>query len=154
MEDHGFNETISILNEIPGGREVVAWFGGRPEFGDAEVLELRLVRKGPSYLRLSAMVSEGGAYKGPPFKHAVFNFTLRNVIDVHLDGFSRQNVVGHVRLCRAPEKTPHPSLVGIGLVFGEVEIELGPCAGAFGLIRCSVEKISITPVADYQEADK
>jgi hypothetical protein len=38
MEDHALEETIAILNEIPGGRDVIAWFGGRPEFGDAELL--------------------------------------------------------------------------------------------------------------------
>ncbi len=60
MEDEGLEQTIAILSEIAGGREVIAWFGGRPEFGDAELLELRLVCKGLSRLRLAAMVSEGG----------------------------------------------------------------------------------------------
>ena len=153
MEDEGLEETISILNEIPGGREVVAWFGGRPEFGDAEVVELRLGRKGRSRLRLAAMVSEGGKYKGRPFKHAVLDFSLRDMIDVHLDGFSRQNVIGGLRLRRARDRAIHPSLLGYGLVLGEVEIELAPCAGAFGSIRCTIEKIAIAPVEDYQKAD-
>jgi hypothetical protein len=43
--------TIEILDEIPGGAEVIEWFEGQPHFGDGEVLELRLVRKGPSVLR-------------------------------------------------------------------------------------------------------
>jgi hypothetical protein len=60
MDDESLQETISVLNEIPGGHEVVAWFDGWPEFGDAEILELRLVRKGPSCLRLSAMTSQDG----------------------------------------------------------------------------------------------
>jgi len=153
MQDESLEETISILNEIPGGREVVAWFGGRPDFGDAEVVELRLVRKGLSRLRMAAVVSEGGKHKGPPFKHAVLDFSLRDMIDVHLDGFSHQNVVGGLILRRAQDRAMHPSLSGHGLVPGEVEIELAPCAGAFGTIRCTVAKIAITPVEDYQEAD-
>jgi hypothetical protein len=153
MEDEGLEETISILNEIPGGREVVAWFSGRPEFGDAEIIELRLVRRTLSRLRLATKVSEGGKYKGPPFKHAVFDFSLRGMIDVHLDGFSRQNVIGALRLRRTPDRAMHPSLLGQGLAPGEVEIELGPCAGAFGSIRCVIEKIAISPVADYQKAE-
>jgi hypothetical protein len=31
---------------------------------------------------------------------------------------------------------------------------LAPGAGAFGTIRCTIAEIAITPVADYQEADK
>jgi hypothetical protein len=154
MADESLEDTISILNEIPGGREVVGWFGGWPEFGDAEVVELRLVRKGPSRLRLAAMVSEGGKHQGRPFKHAVFDFSLRDMIDVHLDGFGRQNVVGGLRLRRAPDRAMHPSLLGHAPVPGEVEIELAPCAGAFGTIRCTIAKIAITPVEDYQKTDQ
>ena len=146
-------ETISILKEITGGPEVVEWFGGWPQFGDAEVLELRLVRKGSSLLRLAAEVSAAGRYKGPPFKHAVFEFVLRDMIDVHIDGFSHQNIIGGLTLRRTEDEAVHPSLYGIGLVRGGVEIELEPCAGALGLIRCTIDSIKIIPVENYQEAD-
>jgi hypothetical protein len=56
-------------------------------------------------------------------------------------------------LRRAKPAATHPSLLGMGLAPGAIEIELHPCAGAFGTIRCSIEKIVITPVADYQMAD-
>jgi Immunity protein 50 len=157
MEDEPrgtLEETISILKEIPGGSEVIEWFGGWPEFGDAEVLELRLVRRGPSSLRLAAEVSAAGKHRGPPFKHAVFDFTLRDMIDVYLDGFSHQNVIGGLTLRRTKDQTVHRSLYGIGLVRGEVEIELEPCAGALGIIRCTIDNISIVPVENYQEADR
>jgi len=153
MEDERLEETVSILNGIPGGREVIAWFGGRPEFGDAEVVELRLVRKGSSRLRLAATFSAGGNHQGPSFKHAVFDFSLRDVIDVRLEGFSRQNVIGGLRLRRARDREMHPSLSGHGLASGEVEIELAPCAGAFGSIRCTIAEIAISPAEDYQKAD-
>ncbi len=78
-------QTISLLEAIPGGPEVAEWFGGWPEFGDAEILELRLVRRGPSLLRISATASAAGKWRGPPFKHAVFDFTLRDTIDIRLD---------------------------------------------------------------------
>jgi hypothetical protein len=84
-------------------------------------------------LRVSAKVSEAGKWRGPPFKHAVFDFTLSDMIDVDL--------------------RVHPSLRGIGLTRGEVEIELGPCAGAHGMIRCTIEKIDITPVESDQDAE-
>ena len=100
------------------------------------------------------MISEAGKHKGPPFKHAVFDFILRDMIDVYLDGFGHQNVIGGLTLRRTKDKAVHPSLLGIGLVRGKVEIELEPCAGAHGIIRCTIEKITITPVEDYQEVDK
>jgi hypothetical protein len=154
MKDDTVEDTISILNDISGGRELIAWFGGRPEFCDAEVLELRLVRHGPSCLRLATMVSKGGKYTGPPFKHAVFDFTLRDMIDVDLNGFGYQNVISGLALRRAQDRALHPSLLGIGLVPGEVEIVLEPCAGAFGMIRCTIDKITIRPVENYQKADQ
>lgn len=147
------DETISILREVAGGPEVIAWFHGYPAFGDAEVLELRLVRTGKSLLRLAAMTSKSGLGAGAPFKHAVFEFALRDMIDVHLDGFSGQNVIGGLSLRRAPDQPIHRSLHGIGLVGGEVEIELEPCAGALGIIRCTIESIGISPVDNYEDVD-
>jgi len=84
----------------------------------------------------------------------VFDFSLRDMINAHLDGFSAQNVIAGLRLRRARDRAMHPSLSGYGLVPGEVEIELAPCAGAFGTIRCTIVEIAIMPVADYQEAGK
>ena len=140
-------ETIALLKTIPGGPEAVAWFNGWPEFGDAEVVELRLARRGPSLLRIFAMASEGGKV-GPPFKEAIFDFTLRDMVDVNLEGFGRQNVIGGLALQRSTDQPVHPSLVGIGLARGEVEIELWTCAGAHGMIRCTIDKIVITPLTD------
>ena len=154
MADETLEETLSILKEIPGGPQVIEWFDGWPEFGDAEVLDLRLVRKGPCLLRLAADTAEAGRYKGPPYKHAVFDFILRDMIDVYLDGFGHQNVIGGLTLRHTKDQAVHPSLVGIGLVRGEVELELEPCAGAHGIIRCTIKKITITPVENCQEADE
>jgi hypothetical protein len=146
--------TIAILDEIPGGAEVIEWFEGRPHFGDGEVLELRLVREGPNVLRISAMTYVGGEVTSSSVKHAVFTFFLRDMVDVRLDGFGRQNVTGGVTLRRSRVVDVHPSLYGIGLAIGDHEIVLQPCAGAFGFIRCSIERISISPVDDYQKADR
>lgn len=154
MEDEALEETLLVLRDIPGGPEVIEWFHGGPQFGDAEVLELRLVRRGASVLRLAAIALEAGGYKSAPLKHAIFDFVLRDMIDVHLDGFSHQNVIGGLNLRRATEQKFHPSLVGIGLVAGEVEMQLDPCAGSFGCMRCTIEKISITPVVNDQKADE
>lgn len=152
-EFSALEHTIAILDEIAGGPEVIAWFEGRlPHFGDAEVLELRLVREGPSVLRISTMMYSRDHLIGAYAKHAVFTFFLRDMADVHLDGFAHQNVIGGLTLRRSQVAEIHPSLYGIGLSIGDHEIVLEPCAGAFGFIRCTVESISITPVDDYQKA--
>jgi hypothetical protein len=68
------------------------------------------------------------------------------MIDVTIEGFSHQNVVGGLTLRRAPNKATDPSLKGIGLKDPEFEIALAPCAGAFGTIRASITNISIDAV--------
>jgi hypothetical protein len=154
-EFSALEHTIAVLDEIPGGAEVIEWFGGRPSFRDAEVLDLRLAREGPSVLRVSARSSDRHGGAGPARKDAIFTFVLRDMIDVHLDGFGHQNVIGGLALRRNPVEVEevHRSLVGIGLVLGDHEIALAPCAGAFGIIRCTIESISMTAVNDYQQAD-
>jgi hypothetical protein len=144
--------TVAILEEVPGGAEAIAWFSGRPHFGDAEILELRLLRKGPSMLRVAAKAGAGPNGAGPPFKHAVFAFILSDMVDVHLDGFGHQNVIGGLTLRRNPIEAEevHGSLVGIGLALGEHEIVLEPCAGAFGSIRCTIASVEVAPVEDDQ----
>jgi hypothetical protein len=152
MPSSALEETVSILNGVTGGAEAVAWFHGRPTFGDAEVLELRLSRRGGSVLRLAAMISRAGAQAGPPFKHAIFEFAMSDMIDVRLEGFGPQNVIGGLTLWRNQDRAVHPSLIGIGLAPGAAEIEFTPCAGAFGSIRCTIESIRIIPVDDYQQS--
>ena len=148
-------ETARVLGSLPGGPELLDWFGGRPEFGDGEILGLDLNRRGAS-LRLATMVSEKGRYGGPPFKHAVirFDFKAGDMIDVSLDGFSHQNVIGGLWLRFADASPVDASLIGVGLGQGVIEFEIEPCFGAFGRLRASVDRITITPVEDYQKADE
>lgn len=150
----GLAATVAVLNEIPGGSEVVEWFGGYPIFHDAEVLELRLVRKGPSSLRLAAITFPDGMSASTPPKHAVvtFNLSRHALIDIRLDEFSGQNVIYGLTLRRAVEARAAPP--GSDLSDGSIDIELEPCFGAFGRLRATIENITITPVADYQTADE
>ncbi|RDJ24222.1 hypothetical protein DWF00_03845 [Bosea caraganae] len=76
------------------------------------------------------------------------------MIDVSLQGFSHQNVIGGMSLRFAKDSAVDGRLVGFGLGQGDIEFEIEPCFGAFGTLRASVEKITITPVADYQTADE
>ena len=135
--------TMSIVSRIPGGQPLIDWFHGRLEFGDAEVVELRLLRSGPSVLRIQAEISERGFYGGPPNKAALVSFMLRNVLEVAVQGFSHQNVIGGLRIRMAGPQQYHPTLVGIGLTTPDHEIELEPLAGAFGIIRATIEAIVV-----------
>ena len=132
------DDTASILAEIPGGPELLDWFGGSPNFGDAEVMSLNLNREGPSILRMAVM-----KWVGTEFETIVVVLTLRDMIDVALEGFSHQNVVGGLTLKRGPELPVHPSLVGIGLCLPDHILELEPCAGAFGRIRATIDNIAM-----------
>ena len=139
------NETAEVLEYVSGGRELLAWFGGHPNFGDAEVLCLTLDRSGASKLRILVIGVEHGASRR--FKKAIVTFALTNIIDVSLEGFAHQNVIDGLKLRRAPRKQRHPSLYGIGIIDSEHQIELAPCAGAFGTIRATIAGISIDPLS-------
>jgi hypothetical protein len=144
MDNTENQTTISILGQIPGGETLLAWFHGWPEFGDAEVVEMRLIRSGPSVLRIVVEVSERGRYGGAPFKTAVVTFILRDVMEVALQGFSHQNVIGGLKIGMATDNPIHPSLIGIGLFTPDHEIELEPTVGAFGTIRATIDSITLT----------
>lgn len=146
--------TVAVLHTVDGGDAVVDWFKGHPEFGDAEILRLDLNRRG-ALLALSQSFSTKGHYGGEPFKHAVFTFrfSAADVIEVAMHGFSHQNVIGGMWLRFADAAEPAASFVGTGLGRGDVIFEFEPCFGPFGTLRASIDKVTITPVDDYQKAD-
>lgn len=143
-------ETIRVLESIPGGRELLDWFGGYPSFHDAELLRLDLDRRGASL-----SVSVPGQRDGSPRPDLIvtFSFKALDTINVSLDTFNHQNVMSDMALSFAKPAEPHPTQVGTGVGAGDIEFEIEPCFGAFGKLRASVENLTITPVADYQKAD-
>ena len=102
------DETASILASIPGGKELLNWFGKKPNFGDAEVLSLNLNRDGPSTLCV-------GVYKEVKSSHQAIigTFTLCDMIDIALEGFGHQNVIEGLTIRGATKRSIHKSLVGI-----------------------------------------
>ncbi|WP_245321717.1 Imm50 family immunity protein [Bradyrhizobium sp. LTSPM299] len=137
----------SIYDEVPGGVDLVRWFGRVPSFHDAEILSLRLHRKGPSALRLHGWINTGEVGHGGYFvlhRHAVVTITLSEVMDLQLDNFSIQNVISGLVLRRAPNRPerrgyltdPRPQ---------DIEIELEPCYGLSGLIRARAVSIVFEP---------
>ena len=131
------DETASILASIPGGNELLNWFGNKPNFGDSEVLSLSLNRDGPSTLRVAVSKLVKSSYQT-----VIVTFTLCDMIDIALEGFGHQNVIGGLTIRGATERSIHKSLVGIDNLLPDHVLELEPCAGAFGRIRATVASIS------------
>jgi hypothetical protein len=88
-------ETASLLMAISGGAKLLEWFGGVPEFADAEIVCLVLDRAGQS--RLGLRLEHFG-------KKAVINFEFGAWIDVAVRGFSNQNVIGGLKLRPAGDR--------------------------------------------------
>jgi hypothetical protein len=136
-----------IYDDVPGGADLVRWFGQEPTFHDAEILSLLLRRKGQSVLSLHVWINTGAVGQGGYFvldRHAIVTFTLAEVLDLQLDGFSIQNVIYGLILRRAQDRParrgyfadPRPE---------DVEIELEPCYGLSGFIRARAVSITFEP---------
>jgi hypothetical protein len=131
------DEVTSTWTSIPGGAEAFEQVGG--SFHDAEVRKLHLNRKEPSVLEIEKPLVDG--------RKLVVTFILGDWIDVDVRGFSHQNVMGDLNLRRAGEREVAVWELGVGLRPGEVEIELEPCFGAYGIIRATVTSIAVEVLA-------
>ncbi|MEO0691349.1 MAG: Imm50 family immunity protein [Pseudomonadota bacterium] len=81
---------------IPGGKELLQWFGRVPSFHDAEVLEPSLVRSGPTVLSIYTRNITNSIDANDYFiqkNHAVVTFELDGIVDLRLEGFNEQNVI-------------------------------------------------------------
>lgn len=126
---------IDLLNQVPGGPELVEWFGYAPRFHDAEVLGVTLDRAEPSCsIRVHGfeMTSEVDA-KGffVCTKHAVVTFTFRDLGELELDGFNAQNAVLGISIARGPD--------------AQFRMEIDPAYGLGGVIEGRTLEIAIQP---------
>jgi hypothetical protein len=101
------NEAEAIYASIPGGPDLLTWFGRVPSFHDAEIVNLSLYRRAQSTLRVHAWnitneVDDRGYFVLQ--KHAVVAFTLEDILDIQLEGFSHQNVIFGLRLRHTPDR--------------------------------------------------
>lgn len=136
----------SIYDKVPGGVELLRWFGREPSFHDAEILSLHLSRKGPSVLRLHGWINTraaDGFYVSD--RQAVVTFELEQVMDLQLDGFSAQNVIGGLILRCAPVRPERRPYLSLEPLPQDVEIVLEPCYGLDGSIRARSVSISFEP---------
>ena len=138
----------AVYERIHGGPELLAWFGQVPIFGDGEVVALDLRRQGESRLVVHGWIMRPGEADGPRSIHqAVVTFRLVDIIDLKLDGFNHQNVISELHLRLIPEHPPRPGLTPLPPPPEVYEIEMVPCAGLSGMIRCRHIDISYIPGA-------
>ena len=129
-----FQETQRILATLPGGSELLDWFGGVSSFHDAEVVRLDLDREGTCRLQLMIVGR---------LKKALVTFVLTDWIDASIAGFSKQNVIGELLLHEPGDRAVEPWERGVGLLSGDHEITLMPIYGANGTIRATISKIEL-----------
>jgi len=78
-------------------------------------------------------------------KHVVVSFELEDIIDLQLEGFSHQNVVFGLTLLSAPDRPDRLPYYWLDPSPNDVEIELEPCFGLDGRIRCRKVRIVLHP---------
>ena len=101
-----------------------------------------LNRSGSSTLKL--LVSQ---LSGNSRKMAYLYLFLSDMIDVSIEGFLNQNVISELEIKRAEPDYVHPSLIGYGAVTPDHLILLEPCAGAFGSIKATIERIELLEIS-------
>jgi hypothetical protein len=142
------DQQASIYHSVPGGSDLLAWFGQVPSFHDAEILSLHLCRRGQSVLRLHGWITTSkDGHDGYLVldKHAVVTFMLEGVMDLQLDGFSSQNVIGGLTLRRAPDRADRRPYLTLAPLPEDIEIQIEPCFGMDGLIRARSVAITFEP---------
>jgi hypothetical protein len=125
---------------ISGGRELIDYFGHVPMFHDGEVVQMVLNRRNSSSLAIHIW----GMGEDHDTKHAVVTLTITEIIDLELNGFSPQNVIGDLLIRPLPSsdravyyaRRPLPT---------DVEIELVPIYGLSGVIRAGSVSVNFTP---------
>lgn len=145
----------SLLREIPGGSEVLNWFGKYYDFHDAEILRLELNRRSPSFLRIYGYgVGKDGTGAWVSQKHAIITFTLDGVYDLELDGFSHQNVIGSLTIARVDANHERKPFFDFSASENSFEIILEPCYGMDGVIRCNSILVTLEPGRQKDHARK
>lgn len=117
---------FQVSDTLSGKDAVAQWFGEWPDFHDAEVVSLVLLRKGESLLRV---------YLDYRSKPAIVEFALEQVTDLELADFSCQNVISSLSLERRTDQTGESA----------TRINLEPCYGLSGWIDAKRVRVQVVP---------
>ena len=110
------------FDDTPGFKDVVLRFGTWPTFHDAEVVQLRLDRDGPSVLRILT---------GADGQTAIVKFVLDQVWDISLAGFNHQNVIARLE---------------VEVATTGATVTLFPCFGLSGHIKAESLRVELEEV--------
>ncbi|WP_300032628.1 Imm50 family immunity protein [uncultured Roseobacter sp.] len=135
-QDHA----ASIYELIPGGKELLDWFGKVPSFHDAEIIDLFLRRNGASTLRIHAW-NMTNKVQGRYFileKHAVVEFSIARIVYLELDGFNHQNAIEGLKLSRMDSAK-------YGKDHDVFELLIEPAYGMAGLFHAQEISVSFRP---------
>jgi hypothetical protein len=127
---------IELLNKVPGGHELLTWFGGyAPRFHDAEVLGLTLDREGATCalrvhgFEMTSEVDPKGFFVCT--KHAVVTFFIGGLAELELYDFNDQNALMELAVTRDAER--------------RFRLELNSSYGLSGVIVGQTLRIAIEP---------
>jgi hypothetical protein len=126
-------EVLDVIDEAPGTAEFIEWFGYWPSFHDAEVLDLRLCRSGPSTIRVHTfettdLVNSDGFFVC--IKHVVVSFVFDQVANLNLNYFNAQNVINELHLRQISDG---------------YQLTLEPCHGIEGTITGDRIRVTFAP---------
>ena len=126
---------IDVLNSVPGGRELMAWFGYAPRFHDAEVLGVILDREGATCalrvhgFEMTSEVDPKGFFVCT--KHVVATFRVGDLTELELDDFGSQNALMGLSISRGTD--------------GVFRLEVDPANGLGGVISGRTLTITMEP---------
>jgi Immunity protein 50 len=148
MLSEEYQKLESVYLRLPGGPELLAWFGRVPSFHDAEIVSLTLNRRSPSFLTIHGWTTDGSVTQDGYLvlqKKAVVTFEIQDIVYLNLEGFSGQNVIDGILIAQRPPDHLAKSYYDFASDGDDFEIVLEPCYGMDGVIRCKNISISFVP---------
>jgi hypothetical protein len=128
----------SALPDIPGGAELIEWFGFVPNFHDGFVLSTRLASDGPGEIRIHTWRMTDRTDEQGYFildKHSVVTLVLDEIFEINLKKFNEMGCVHELEV--VPERN------GFEIRWYDVSGAGGP--GIEGSIRARRVSVSLVP---------
>jgi hypothetical protein len=130
----------ATLRALPGGPELIAWFGFVPWFHDDEIERLDLVDRGVSKLIIrSSLYGDDVAPRA-----CVVTFAMGEVVELSLEHFYLQNVIGDLHF--RPAARHDGPIYGLMPADSDLEIVVTSSVGLEGRIRCRSIEVSFVEV--------
>lgn len=133
-----YDEHCATFPQVEGASALIGLYGAVPCFHDSEITDLNLRTNGGSTLRLRnpfpTIFDSGSIF---------VTFEVAKLVDVVLEGFNGQNVLGSL-YTRPARPYPDRASFHLPLVDGDLELELDPSVGLGGRLVCRGVKVSWT----------